>query len=1139
MKARKISKVASIFIVVSGVLLLSVAGIPAMADEGGVGSNPIIGAYERPVQNDDTPGYVPDQIIVKFRQGAAPEITLRDCSVGYESVRRIHERAIAAEIARLRNTLKEEGLKKDSDSWFWFRGKEYDGVDSIEDEVLFEELYKDLRPTRQAMYRKYLIVLAGISVEEAVEALRDCEDVESVMPNLIETFDAIPNDTLFNLQWALHNTGQEIVINEDLSFRGTADCDIDAPEAWDITRGDAAITIAVIDSGVHYQHPDLAGNIWINSAELSGNGLDDDLNGYIDDICGWDFANGDGDPDDINGHGTACAGIIAAAGNNGMGVSGVAPLCSIMPLRTSLESAQIALAINYAIGEEADIISMSFGGYGQSRSYEDELRDAYAAGIVLVASAGNDGRSDRRLPSAMDEVISVAATDYNNEHAIWNDTQLSNFGHTVDVAAPGTHTVTLNNNNGYVAFGGTSAACPYVSGLAALLLSRNPGLTPEEVMAVIKASASGVPDSIEYIGQGVINALDALNIDPPPSATAKITGPNYGSSISRGTVVPVRGSSTGTGYEVSHCTKGPYFDGPWTAIGSGTSQVINGTLAQFDTAVLSSGTYFIKLVTTDTNGYVITDMTRIRISNQPPMFDPLIGNKEVLEGQLLAFAIRATDPNGDSLTFSISGRPSGASFVNNPGDTATFTWTPAVGQAGNYNVTFTVTDGEISFSTVPPVTITVTERNLRPRVGEVTVTEAQSNKYIFSARGTDVNGGDDIEGMHLHAVDSSGNHRFGLHYIVSTGLLRLKNDDNSGWIVTPDSDGLLKNSRVSINPADVTATVQAEESQMTINFPVKILGGIPADTYTMSVFVYDREVLVSGWQDGGIWEFRNLRPRAGGVTVTEVQSNKYIFSVSGIDINGGDDVEHIHLAIGPTNAPSDRLLWAYYKFSTNTLKLRNDTNGAWVKGPLTNSRVSINPAEVTTTIESNRGTVHLPVEILGAFPAGTYNMYILVADRAILTRGWQDGGAWEFRNLRPRAGGVTVTEAQSNKYIFSVSGIDINGGDDVEHIHLAIGPTNATPDRLLWAYYKFSTNTVKLRNDTNGAWINGSLTNSRVSINPAEITTTIESNRGTVHLPVEILDAFPAGTYNMYILVADKAGLKRGWQDGGAWEFIR
>ncbi|MFC1855996.1 S8 family serine peptidase [Thermodesulfobacteriota bacterium] len=264
---------------------------------------------------------------------------------------------------------------------------------------------------------------------------------------------------------------------------GRPDSDIDAPEAWDITTGSSSIVVAVIDSGVDYNHQDLAANMWTNPGEIPGNGIDDDLNGHIDDIYGIDVFSNDSNPMDGFGHGTHCAGTIGAVGNNGIGVAGVAWNVQIMALKfmdSNGEGGNDALAVEciyYAIAMGANILSNSWGTDLVSSGYpalEDAIETANEANILFVASAGNDDGHNNDgqysvYPASFynENIISVAATDQDDYIA-----EFSNYGpYSVDVGAPGVGIYSCLPGNSYAYLSGTSMAAPHVAGLAALVWS--------------------------------------------------------------------------------------------------------------------------------------------------------------------------------------------------------------------------------------------------------------------------------------------------------------------------------------------------------------------------------------------------------------------------------------------------------------------------------------------------------------------------------------------------------------------------------------------------------------------------------------------------------------------------------------------
>ncbi len=281
-----------------------------------------------------------------------------------------------------------------------------------------------------------------MSVPEALDLYGRDPGVDFVEPNYLLYPQSVPNDPYFDQQWGLSNTGQLVS-----GTTGTAGADIHALEAWQLPTGPGSVVVAVVDTGCHLTHPDLAANLWVNAGEVAENGLDDDGNGFVDDRQGWDFADDDNDPQDGSGHGTHVAGIIAARADNGQGVSGVARQVRVMPVRfmDGFDTGTVAdavAAIEYALANGAQIINCSWGSGGYSASLYHAMADAQA---LFVCAAGNNGvDTDRHgfYPAgfALENVISVTASDQSDEPA-W----FSNYGRqTVHLAAPGAHIYSLS-----------------------------------------------------------------------------------------------------------------------------------------------------------------------------------------------------------------------------------------------------------------------------------------------------------------------------------------------------------------------------------------------------------------------------------------------------------------------------------------------------------------------------------------------------------------------------------------------------------------------------------------------------------------------------------------------------------------------
>ncbi len=358
----------------------------------------------------------------------------------------------------------------------------------------------------------------------AIKILMQNPMVEVAEPNYIYHAERTPNDPLLGNLWGMKNTGQM----DSSNSAGVAGVDIGVEKAWDIETGSKDVIIAVIDTGVDYNHPDLKDNIWTNQAELNGKpGVDDDANGYVDDIHGFSFADATGkvtDNMDDHGHGSHCSGTIGARGNDGAGIVGVNWNTRIMGVKFlgadgggTLEGA--IKAIDYATKMGAKVLSNSWGGGSYSETLKQAIERAHAAGAIFIAAAGNEADNNdqgEHYPANYNvpNVLSVAAIDNKGELA-----SFSNYGKKrVHLAAPGVNIYSSLPGGKYESWSGTSMATPHVSGMAGLLLSHEPNLTnvqiKERLVATVQplASLRG-----KVISGGLANAYNALtNVQAPP-----------------------------------------------------------------------------------------------------------------------------------------------------------------------------------------------------------------------------------------------------------------------------------------------------------------------------------------------------------------------------------------------------------------------------------------------------------------------------------------------------------------------------------------------------------------------------------------------------------------------------------------------
>lgn len=341
--------------------------------------------------------------------------------------------------------------------------------------------------------------------------LNNYSSIEWAEPHFVHEITFVPNDPKYldNSQWFL-----------DAIF---------AQQAWDINKGSSDIVVAIIDTGVDWDHPDLQNNIWTNPDEIPNNGIDDDGNGFVDDVRGWDFGSGDNNPmEDAAVHGTHVAGIVGATTNNGIGVASIGYNTSVMPVKiTEGNSGTFPFpfeGITYAIENGADIINCSWRGFTYSRAEQEIVNYAVANGAVFVAAAGNDNTNQRAYPASYKNAFSVAATQGGDTR--W---PASNYGTAVDVAAPGVGIYSTWFNDTYRSLNGTSMATPLTAGLVALVMNQFPAYSALQALEQVRVTSDNIdgvnPFFTKKLGYGRINAQRALN--ETNTKSVRITSSNF------------------------------------------------------------------------------------------------------------------------------------------------------------------------------------------------------------------------------------------------------------------------------------------------------------------------------------------------------------------------------------------------------------------------------------------------------------------------------------------------------------------------------------------------------------------------------------------------------------------------------------
>jgi subtilisin family serine protease/PKD repeat protein len=452
------------------------------------------------------PAYVPGQVIVKLRDG----VTL---SQGPGKPASANRAALAATLSRI-------GARQSA---------------RVFSDALAQQRTDEPGSAVSDLARIYRLKLNdGVDVQTAVAALSADPNVEYAEPDYI----ARAADTQRISGWTVSHPltpalpkGPERSAGASVRFQSVAPDDplypaqwglakIGAEAAWSVVTGTPAVDIAIVDSGIDLTHPDFANQLWINPGEIADNGVDDDNDGYVDDVNGWDFVYGTNNVVDENGHGTEVAGVAGAGANNGVGIAGLCWNCRLMVVKVMQPSgianySDVAAGVAYAASKGAKVINLSVGGYADSRALRDAITAAVAQGAVVVGGAGNDNVSTPFYPAAYDNVLAVAGTTISDTKSTFSD-----YGTWVDVSAPAVNITTTLMGSNYGPASGTSLAAPFVSGLAGLLRSLHPDWSPALVGAQIIHTTDDIdsanPDHAGWLGDGRINAGKAVTTTPIP-----------------------------------------------------------------------------------------------------------------------------------------------------------------------------------------------------------------------------------------------------------------------------------------------------------------------------------------------------------------------------------------------------------------------------------------------------------------------------------------------------------------------------------------------------------------------------------------------------------------------------------------------
>jgi serine protease len=412
-------------------------------------------------------------------------------------------------------------------------------------------------------------------VEKCIKELESLVGVEYAEKVPLDRMCLTPNDPSFNSQWGLAN--------------------INAPAAWNYFSTGSNVVVAIVDDAIERTHSDLSPNLWVNTGEIAGNNIDDDNNGYIDDINGYDVGSNDNNPNPPSSafdHGTHVAGIVSARSNNGVGVASIGFSCKLMCVKSTTTVGQVTNGydgIVYAAVSGAHVINMSWGGPSSSTTGQNIVNYAAGQGCILIAAAGNDNVNTQFYPAAYNNVVSVAATTSTNAKA-----SFSNYGTWIDVSAPGNNIYSTTVGNTYGNKSGTSMASPMVAGLAGLMKSLNPTMPNADLINCLLTTAANIdaqnPSFIGQLGSGRIDAAAAM-----ACVATSLNNPPVADFSANFTAISAGGSVVFTNLSTYNPTTWS-----WTFTG-GTPSTFNGQNPPSIT-YNTPGTYNVSLTTTNANG---------------------------------------------------------------------------------------------------------------------------------------------------------------------------------------------------------------------------------------------------------------------------------------------------------------------------------------------------------------------------------------------------------------------------------------------------------------------------------------------------------------------------------------------------------
>lgn len=658
-------------------------------------------------------------------------------------------------------------------------------------------------------------VLTGQSVEDMVHYYNSLDLVDFAEPNYRMQSAAVPNDQFYSVLWGMQ--------------------DINAESAWNTRTDSSSIIVGVIDSGVEYDHPDLIDNVWTNSDEVAGNGIDDDGNGYIDDFYGYDFDNDDSDPRDDNGHGTHVAGTIGASGNNSIGVTGVGWNASLMALKVigNGSNADVARAIDYATNNGAKITNNSYGyagnNVGGSQTISNAVGRAKDAGVLYIVAAGNsrsttpasnmDGSFNSwpaELSKVHDNVITVAATDSDGSFASY-----SHWGtESVQIAAPGTQIGSTYLNGGYVYSSGTSMAAPHVAGAAALLWAERPELSYLEIKDAILDTAR--PEHLNLVGKGSLDVNAAMDLITSANQNQSPIANNDTATLAEDTFVSISvldndSDPDGDIINVINITQGD----------NGSVSQSGAILTYTPNADYNGSDTFSYTVSDGKGG---TDSATVNLTITPVNDNPVANNDASSTSENVSVTINVinndTDIDGDNLSVQSVTNGGNGSVIDNGNGTVTYT--PNNGFFGSDVFTYVISDG--AATDTGQVAVSVSEVARPPVAVDDSATITEDGQAVIAVLDNDSDPDGDLLTIQSVTQGSNGNVAISGDNLIYTPNQNYNGSDSFTYTIN-DGTGLTDTATVRVTIAAVNDNPLAnDDSASVVQGESVVINAIANDT---------------------------------------------------------------------------------------------------------------------------------------------------------------------------------------------------------------------------------------------------------------------------------------------------------------------